>query len=161
MHLFLPHLRISRKILEFYILTPSSLACPGHTSQFVSESLPSCCQWFSIANVLEKVLHWGQREQETLQALTLDLWMEKKDEPLPDSLAPLVEAPAGRGRLYPSASSLHYTLTQQSTATGNQALAEELPHPFDYGFEFQVKVPALTASVWGCWLWRPRVGSCM
>lgn len=78
--------------------------------------------------------------------------MEKKDEPLPNSPAPLVEAPAGRGHLYPSASSLHYTSTQQSTATGNQALDEESPHPFDYGFEFQVKVPKLTASVWGCWL---------
>ncbi|KAG5205487.1 hypothetical protein MJG53_008894 [Ovis ammon polii x Ovis aries] len=65
--------------------------------------------------------------------------MERKDEPLPDSPAPSVEAPAGRGRLYPSSSSLHYTLTQQSTATGNQALDEESPHPFDYGFEFQLK----------------------
>ena len=56
--------------------------------------------------------------------------MEREDEPLPDSLAPSVEAPAGRGRLYPSASSLYCTLTQQSTATGNQALDEELPYPF-------------------------------
>lgn len=73
--------------------------------------------------------------------------MEKKDELIPDSPDPLVETPAGRGRLYPSASPHHDALRRQSTATGNHALDEESPYPFDRGFEFQVKVPTLPASV--------------
>ena len=79
----------------------------------------------------------------------------------PSFPSPFGETPAGRGRLYPSASSHHDALRRQSTAIGNHALDEESPYPFDWGFEFQVKMPTLPASAQGCWLWRPRISSCM
>lgn len=62
------------------------------------------------------------------------------------------------GTLCPVALSQQYSLMRQST---DPALDEGSPHRLGWGFESHINVATVLALGQGCWLWRPRISSCM